>query len=71
MGVWSKNRLHFGTISGKNSTSSQNVSPGILGSNKGGRIYIEEGSHLKKSVKKGQFLSNLFLARKKDGGTDL
>ena len=43
MGVWSKNRLHFGNISGKNSTLSKNFNTGILASDKGGRIYIEEG----------------------------
>ena len=68
MGVWSKNRLHFGSISGKNSRSSKNVSTGILASGKGGEIYVEETSHPKTFVKKDQFLSNLFLVGKKDGG---
>ena len=47
MVVWSKNRLHFGTISEKSSTSSKNVSTGILVSDKGGGIYVEEGNHPK------------------------
>ena len=47
MGVWSKNRLHFGTISGKSSNLSKNISTGILASDKGGGIYVEEGSHPK------------------------
>ena len=47
MGVWSKSRLHFGTISGKSSTSSKNVSTGILASDEGGGIYVKEGSHPK------------------------
>ena len=48
MGVWSRNRLDFGTISGKSSTSSKNVTTGILASDKGGGIYVEEGSNSKR-----------------------
>ena len=47
MDVWSKNRFHFGTISGKSFNLSKNISTGILASDKGGRIYVEEGSHPK------------------------
>ena len=51
-GFWSKNRLHFGKISGKGSTSTKNVSTGIVASDKGCRIYVEEGSHPKEICEK-------------------
>ena len=68
MGVWSKNRLHFGTISGKSSTSSKNVSTGILASDKGGGIYVEEGSHPKKICEKRSIHEQPVLSRKKGWG---
>ena len=58
-GGWSKNRIHFGNISGKSSTSSKNVSTGTLAGDKGGGNYVEEGAIQKASVEKGQFLRNL------------
>ena len=68
MGVWSKNRLHFGTITGKSSTSSKNVSIGILASDKGGGIYVEEGSHPKKICEKRSIHEQPVLSRKKGWG---
>ena len=65
MGVWSKNRLHFGTISGKSSTSSKNVSTGILASDKGGGIYVEEGSHPKNVWEKRSILEQPVFSWKK------
>ena len=52
----SKNRLHFGTISEKSSTSSKNVSTGILVSDKGGGNYVEEGNHPKNICEKRSIL---------------
>ena len=68
MGIWSKNRLHFGTISGKSSTSSKNVTTGILASDEGGGIYVEEGSHLKNICEKRSILEQPVLRRKKGWG---
>ena len=65
MGVWSKNRLHFGTISGKISTSSKNVSAGILAGDKGGGIYVEEESHPKNICEKRSILEQPVLSTKK------
>ena len=68
MGAWSKNRLHFGTISGKSSTSSRNVSTGILASDKRGGIYVEEGSHPKNICEKRSLLEQPVFSRKKGCG---
>ena len=68
MDVWSKNRLHFGTISGKSSTSSKNVSTGILASDKGGGIYVEEASHPKSICEKRSILEQPVFSRKKGWG---
>ena len=65
MGVWSRNRLDFGTISGKNSTSSKNVTTGILASDKGGGIYVEEGNHSKNICEKRSILEQPVFSRKK------
>ena len=69
MDVWSKNRLHFGTISGKSSTSSKNVSTGILVSDSTKEVesMLKRRAIQKASVKKVPFLCNLFLVGKKDG----
>ena len=72
MGVWSKNRLHVGTILGKSSTSSKNVSTGILASDKEGGIYVEEGSHPKNICETKSILEQPVFSRKKRiGATDL
>ena len=72
MGVWSKNRLHFGTISEKSSISSKNASRGILASDKRGGIYVEEGSHPKNICEKRSILEQPVLSsKKKMKGTDL
>ena len=68
MGVWSKNRLHFGTISGKSSTSFKNVSTGILASDKVGGIYVEEGNHSKKICEERSNLEQPVFSRKKGWG---
>ena len=68
MGIWSKNRLYFGTISGKSSASSKNVSTGILASDKGGGIYVKEGSHPKNISEKRSILEQPFFSRKKGCG---
>ena len=65
MGLWSKNRLHFGNISGKSSTSSKNVSTGILASDKGGGMYVEEGSHPKTICVKRSILEQPVFSRKR------
>ena len=65
MGVWSKNSLHFGTISGKSSTLYKNGSTGILASNKGGGIYVEEGSHPEDICEKKTILEQPVFSRKK------
>ena len=68
MSVWSKNRLHLGAISGKSSTSSKNVSTVILASDKGGGIYVEEGSHPKNICEKRSILEQPVFSRKKGWG---
>ena len=69
MDVWSKNSVHFGTISGKSSTLYKNGSTRILASNKGGGIYVEEGSHSKNVCEKRSILVQSVLVRKEDGET--
>ena len=69
MDVWSKNSVHFGTISGKSSTLYKNGSTGNLASNKGGGIYVEEGSHSKNVCEKRSILVQSVLVRKEDGET--
>ena len=69
MDVWSKNSVHFGTISGKSSTLYKNGSTPILASNKGGGIYVEEGSHSKNVCEKRSILVQSVLVRKEDGET--
>ena len=68
MGIWSENRLYFRVISGKSSTSCKNVSTGILASDKGGGIYVEEGSHPKNICEKRSILEQPVLSRKKGCG---
>ena len=68
MGVWSKNRLRFGTIFGKSSTSSKNVSARILVSDKGGGIYVEEGNHPINICEKRSILEQPVFSRKKGWG---
>ena len=67
MGVWPKNSIHFGTISGISSTLYKNGSTGILASNKGGGIYVEEGSHSKNVCEKRSILEQSVLVGKEDG----
>ena len=68
MGVWSENRLHFGNISGKSSTSSKNVTTGILASDKRGGIYVEEGGHPNDICEKRSILEQPVFSRKKGWG---
>ena len=68
MSVWSKSRRHFGTISGKSSTSSKMSAQESLLVTKEVESMLKMGTIQKTSLKKGKFLSNLFLVGKKDGG---
>ena len=65
MGVWSKNRLHFGTTSGKSCTSSKNACTGVLASGKRGWIYVEDGSHPKTICGKRSIHEQTVFSRKK------
>ena len=65
MGAQSKKKLHFGNISGKSFTSSKNVSTGILANDKGGGIYVEEGSDPKNICEKRSVLEQPVFSRKK------
>ena len=65
MGLWSKNKVYFGTILGNGSTSSKNVSTAILASDTKGGIYIEEGDHPKHTCEKRSILEQPVFSRKK------
>ena len=63
-----KQPRNFGTISGKSSTSSKNVSTGVLARDKGGGIYVEEGSHPKNFYEKRLILDQPVFSKKKRMG---
>ena len=65
MGLWSKNKVYFGTILGNGSTSSKNVSTAILASDTKGGIYVEEGDHPKHTCEKRSILEQPVFSRKK------
>ena len=63
-----QNSISFETFSIKNPFPTNSESRrGRIGET-GGKRNVEEGSHQKSSTIKGEFISNLFLVKKKDGG---
>ena len=63
--------LSGGTISRKSSTPSSSVNARVQINHPRVRGNVEKGGHSPSSLKESQFLSNLFLVPKKDGGTGL
>ena len=63
MDVWSKVRLHVGSISRK----FKNVYTETLACDQGGGIYVNGKSHPENAWKRGSTFKQIFLANKKNG----